>query len=376
MAGEGAPAALDAKQEGNDHFRAGRLESAVHAYSRALESQPDPDGAISVQCLNNRAMCLIKLERFQEARADLDRVLQCEPGNVKALYRRGCAARGLAQYAEAVRDALAVLQVDPRNASAQSLARDARRLAEQENSQLGKLVCAALDAGPEDGGIAPLRLAAYVSEREAAAELVRWRGGAALSELWAKRSHSGAASIAPLLAVAGSDLSPAAAGEALLPHIPCVELASAVETASDPALRRKLIVLATALANAPSLRDDAALCLCQAAASTLKGEASASDAATDAAQTQRAALQVAATVCQPVSGDPLYGQGGPSPSPVAARFVPVPPPCSAPNWLVAPSVRASCWRWWSLWRRRTATARAPPPWRTRPRGRWRPCCAR
>lgn len=309
MAGEGESAALDAKQEGNDHFKGGRLELAVQAYSRALESQPDCGSALCVQCLNNRAMCLIKLERFEEARVDLDRVLQHEPGNVKALYRRGCASRRLAQYADAVRDAIAVLQVNPKNAAAQTLARESRRLAEQENSQLGQLARAAIDAGHEDGGIAPLRLAAFVSERDAANELVRWRGGEVLSALWAKRGSLGAPALAPLLAVAGSDLSPSAAGEALLPHIPCDELASAVKTATDTALRRKLVVLATALANAPSLRDDAALSLCHAATYALNWAASASEASADVAQTQRAALQVAATVCQPVCG-------GPPPTPV------------------------------------------------------------
>lgn len=43
----------------------------------------------------SRALCLVKLERFAEAKQDCDAALKLEPNNKKAFYRRALAHKGL-----------------------------------------------------------------------------------------------------------------------------------------------------------------------------------------------------------------------------------------------------------------------------------------
>lgn len=45
--------------------------------------------------LSSRAICLLKLNRFEAAKQDCDSALQLEPGNKKAFYRRALAYKGL-----------------------------------------------------------------------------------------------------------------------------------------------------------------------------------------------------------------------------------------------------------------------------------------
>lgn len=68
------------------------LTQALACYSRALELD-----ASMVAARNNRAACLLKLGRWEEAAADCEAVLQVDGTNVKALLRRAtarCAAVG------------------------------------------------------------------------------------------------------------------------------------------------------------------------------------------------------------------------------------------------------------------------------------------
>lgn len=43
----------------------------------------------------SRAICLLRLNRFEEAKQDCDSALQMEPDNKKAFYRRALAYKGL-----------------------------------------------------------------------------------------------------------------------------------------------------------------------------------------------------------------------------------------------------------------------------------------
>lgn len=42
-----------------------------------------------------RAICFLKLDRFEEAKQDCDSALQLDPSNKKAFYRRALAFKGL-----------------------------------------------------------------------------------------------------------------------------------------------------------------------------------------------------------------------------------------------------------------------------------------
>ncbi|XP_019719038.1 sperm-associated antigen 1A isoform X1 [Hippocampus comes] len=78
------------KHEGNGLVKEGHFEDALHKYSQCLALKPD-DCAL----FTNRAICLLKLSRFQEAKQDCDSALRLEPANKKAFYRRALAHKGL-----------------------------------------------------------------------------------------------------------------------------------------------------------------------------------------------------------------------------------------------------------------------------------------
>ncbi|KAM9738301.1 sperm-associated antigen 1A [Menidia menidia] len=96
------------KQEGNNLVKKGLYQEALEKYSECLAIKND-------ECVlyTNRAICLLKLSRFEEAKQDCDSALQLDPGNKKAFYRRALAFKGLQDYLSASSDLQEVLQVDP-----------------------------------------------------------------------------------------------------------------------------------------------------------------------------------------------------------------------------------------------------------------------
>ena len=126
--GGGGPAAEPAERDpaaraeleklvGNRLFKQGRYEKAVEHYSRAVEGG---EGAVVRVYLNNRAAALLQLGKGAEAEADCDRILAEEPGNVKALFRRGTARRSQGRVQDALVDFEHCLKVDPKSAEAKS----------------------------------------------------------------------------------------------------------------------------------------------------------------------------------------------------------------------------------------------------------------
>lgn len=59
-----------------------------------------------IKCTNNAAMLSLQLERWKEAQELASEVLEHEPSNVKAWYRRGLARLGLYRQAEAGQETL------------------------------------------------------------------------------------------------------------------------------------------------------------------------------------------------------------------------------------------------------------------------------
>lgn len=103
------------QDDGNREFKAGDYEGAVASYSKAIQL----DGSMAA-ARNNRAMALLKLERWQEALTDCEAVLSSDAGNVKAMLRRGQALRQLGN-ADGARAAYEdVLKVQPKNKEAES----------------------------------------------------------------------------------------------------------------------------------------------------------------------------------------------------------------------------------------------------------------
>ncbi|XP_027013199.2 sperm-associated antigen 1A isoform X2 [Tachysurus fulvidraco] len=96
------------KEEGNDLVKRGEFEKAMQKYSECIALKPT-----ECSVYTNRALCLLKLDRFAEARQDCDSALQIESDNKKAFYRRALAHKGLKDFLSSSSDLQEVLRLDP-----------------------------------------------------------------------------------------------------------------------------------------------------------------------------------------------------------------------------------------------------------------------
>ena len=90
------------RAEGTELFKGGNYQPAAQRYVKALghlsklvhveslmnESEHEQARALKVSCYNNLAMCFLKLEVWGKARDNAARVIELEPDNSKALFRR------------------------------------------------------------------------------------------------------------------------------------------------------------------------------------------------------------------------------------------------------------------------------------------------
>lgn len=72
-------------------------------------------------CMNNWAAVELKRKNWSEAAKQATKVLDMDPSNVKALYRRAQARMGLTEFVEAEIDIKAGLLSEPDNADLQAL---------------------------------------------------------------------------------------------------------------------------------------------------------------------------------------------------------------------------------------------------------------
>ncbi|XP_071251665.1 sperm-associated antigen 1 [Salvelinus alpinus] len=103
------------KDKGNEAFKANDYEEAVVYYTRSLSVVPTVAG------YNNRAQTEIKLQRWHNALNDCQKVLEMEPGNMKALLRRATVLKQQGNYQRAAEDLRNVLQTEPQNITATKL---------------------------------------------------------------------------------------------------------------------------------------------------------------------------------------------------------------------------------------------------------------
>ncbi|KFQ51041.1 Sperm-associated antigen 1, partial [Pelecanus crispus] len=100
------------KEKGNEAFAIGDYVEAVTYYSRSISVIP------TAAAYNNKAQAEIKLQDWDSALQDCEKVLDMEPGNVKALMRRATVHNQLQNYQTAIEDLNKVLCVEPENAIA------------------------------------------------------------------------------------------------------------------------------------------------------------------------------------------------------------------------------------------------------------------
>ncbi|XP_051721942.1 sperm-associated antigen 1 [Ctenopharyngodon idella] len=104
------------KDEGSGLFRSGCYQEAADRYTECLQLKPHECAVYT-----NRALCYIKLQRFNEARQDCDSALQLQPTNKKAFYRRALANKGLKDYLACRSDLQQVLRLDTSVTEAEQL---------------------------------------------------------------------------------------------------------------------------------------------------------------------------------------------------------------------------------------------------------------
>ncbi|KFV07123.1 Sperm-associated antigen 1, partial [Tauraco erythrolophus] len=100
------------KEKGNEAFAIGDYAEAVTYYTRSISVIP------TAAAYNNKAQAEIKLQDWDSALQDCEKVLDMEPGNVKALMRRATVHNQLQNYQTAMEDLSKVLCVEPENAIA------------------------------------------------------------------------------------------------------------------------------------------------------------------------------------------------------------------------------------------------------------------
>ncbi|XP_059671349.1 sperm-associated antigen 1 [Gavia stellata] len=97
------------KEKGNEAFAIGDYVEAVTYYTRSISVIP------TAAAYNNKAQAEIKLQDWDSALQDCEKVLDMEPGNVKALMRRATVYSQLQNYQTAIEDLNKVLCVEPEN---------------------------------------------------------------------------------------------------------------------------------------------------------------------------------------------------------------------------------------------------------------------
>ncbi|KAI0345588.1 hypothetical protein BDW22DRAFT_1426260 [Trametopsis cervina] len=96
------------KDEGNEHYKAGRYEQAVESYEAAITTY----GPRAVY-MNNLAAAYLKLEKYYEADHAATVALTRDRKLLKARYRRGLARKALEEYRAAMTDFKRVIAQDP-----------------------------------------------------------------------------------------------------------------------------------------------------------------------------------------------------------------------------------------------------------------------
>ena len=111
------------KEEGNEFFKKGRFNLANKRYKKALsyiqygewENDKIEVDQLKVSSHLNIAAILLKNKDYHNVISELKKVLEIEPSNVKALYRRGIALSGIGEYLNALDDLNRAAGLDPEN---------------------------------------------------------------------------------------------------------------------------------------------------------------------------------------------------------------------------------------------------------------------
>ncbi len=92
---------------GNSIYKAAHFDEAYRCYSMALRINPD-----LLETWFNRALALTRLQRYPEARADLEQVIEMNPNLAEAYYTLGLVYEYEVEYAKAIEQYVRAIDVD------------------------------------------------------------------------------------------------------------------------------------------------------------------------------------------------------------------------------------------------------------------------
>lgn len=130
------------RERGNFYFERQEYNSAIQLYRRALEYLDESEGGITkptldgqleptnaelqelledrIKVYNNMAQGQMKIQAYEAALKSVDTVLQCQPNNVKALFRKGKILEAKADVEGAIPLLRKAATLDPENKSIQN----------------------------------------------------------------------------------------------------------------------------------------------------------------------------------------------------------------------------------------------------------------
>ena len=126
--------AQTAEAVANTSFAEGDFFSALEFYSKAITMCPPQESAVLAVFYANRAACLIKLERLDEALSDCGMAIHCDPTYVKALCRRAHVLETMQRYRESLVDLATALKLRPPPEACESIRRTLARLKSRDRA--------------------------------------------------------------------------------------------------------------------------------------------------------------------------------------------------------------------------------------------------
>ncbi len=137
--------ALEAKERGNDHFRAGQWKEAIAEYEEAVKR--DPQSAVY---RNNLASALTKVADFNGAKAAVEKALELDPKYVKAWAKKGDIEFFMKEYHRALDSYKAGLEVEENNQLClEGLKKTGNKIHESSRGEVDKERAAHAMADPE-----------------------------------------------------------------------------------------------------------------------------------------------------------------------------------------------------------------------------------
>ncbi|KAL8177746.1 UNVERIFIED_CONTAM: Peptidyl-prolyl cis-trans isomerase fkbp8 [Gekko kuhli] len=152
------------RERGNFHYQRADYVLAINSYDTALkvigsnskvEFSPEEEAElldVKVKCLNNLAASQLKLDHYEAALRSCNQVLEQQPDNIKALFRKGKVLAQQGEYSEAIPILKAALKLEPSNKTIHmELSKLAKKHADQksvETEMYRKMLGTAGSSGP------------------------------------------------------------------------------------------------------------------------------------------------------------------------------------------------------------------------------------